>query len=62
MDLNTNAYRIVHISTGDIARKSEQKSKAGKLGALARAKSLPRAKRKKIALRANRARWNNHRP
>jgi hypothetical protein len=59
MDLNTNAFRVVHTSTGEITRKSEQKSKAGKLGALARAKSLPKAKRRKIALQANRARWAN---
>lgn len=57
MDVNTSAYRVVQIATGEMHAKSVAKSKAGKLGGLARAKSLPRIKRKQIALKANRARW-----
>jgi hypothetical protein len=55
-----NASRIVQLATGQTSRKSEQKSFAGKLGAAARKKSLSKAQRKKIALKANRARWANH--
>jgi len=58
VDVNTAAYRVAQISTGEITPKSAQKSRAGKLGALARKKALSKAKRRKIALNANRARWN----
>jgi hypothetical protein len=58
MDMNTAAYRVVQIATGELPNKSPVKSRAGKLGALARAKSLPKAKRRQIALKANKARWN----
>lgn len=58
MDVNTNAFRVVQIATGEVRAKSVTKSKAGKLGGLARAKSLPKSKRRKIALVANRARWS----
>lgn len=57
MDLNTGAYRVLQVATGQIAKKSEQKVKAGRLGALARKKALSKAQRRKIATKANRARW-----
>jgi hypothetical protein len=60
MDVNTAAYRVVQIATGEKPNKSPVKSKAGKLGALARIKSLPKAKRKEIARKANKARWNKY--
>lgn len=61
MDLNTSAYRTVQIATGAINPKSKAKSQAGRLGGLARAKALPKAKRTKIALKANSARWKGGR-
>lgn len=57
MDVNTAAYRVVQLATGQIARKSEQKVRAGTLGALARTKALSKAERRKIAAKANKARW-----
>lgn len=59
MDVNTAAYRVVQLSIGELPKKSPVKSKAGKLGALARAKSLPKTKRREIARKANRARWGH---
>jgi hypothetical protein len=57
MDLNTNAHRIVAIAIGEKPAKSAAKAKAGSLGGKARAQSLSKTQRKKIARRANRARW-----
>jgi hypothetical protein len=57
MDMNSNAYRIVQESTGQLPKKSRGKSRAGKLGGVARAKSLSHSKRVEIAQRANAARW-----
>ena len=57
MDVSTAAYRVVQLSIGELLKKSPVKSRAGNLGALARAKSLPKAKRRAIARKANRARW-----
>jgi hypothetical protein len=57
MDINTNAYRVVREATGELPKKSIGRSKAGKLGGTARAKSLSRSKRVQIARQANAARW-----
>ena len=59
MDVNTSAYRVVRIATGEESReeKSPGKVNAGKKGGLARAKVLSGRKRRQIALKANRARW-----
>jgi hypothetical protein len=57
MDVNTNAFRVVQVATGELRAKSATKSRAGRLGGLARAKSLPKSKQKQIAHKANRARW-----
>jgi hypothetical protein len=60
MDLNTNAYRVVQVATDEGPRKekSSVKVRAGKKGGEARAKALSVRKRRQIALKANRARWN----
>jgi hypothetical protein len=58
MDLNTNACRIVAIAIGEKRPKSAAKVKAGKIGGDARARKLSKAQRKKIAVKANRARWD----
>jgi hypothetical protein len=57
VDVNTAAYRVAQIAIGELPKKSQVKSKAGKLGAAARIKAIPRAKRVAIARKANRARW-----
>ena len=60
MDLNTKAHRVVQLATGEGPRRGKlsAKVKAGKKGGLARAKALSERKRRQIALKANRARWN----
>jgi len=57
MDVNTIAYRVVQEATGVAPKKSLKRAKAGKSGGLARAKSLSKARKQEIALKANRARW-----
>ena len=61
MDINTNAFRIVSSLTdenkGENRRSSNAKS-AGKLGGVARAKSLPRERQREIAVNAIRSRWS----
>lgn len=62
MDLNSNAFRIVQTLT---EKKKQDRPRAlaarsaGKLGGPARAKRLSAEQRHEIALKANRARWNN---
>jgi len=57
MDINTSAYRVVQQSIGNGPKKSAAKMMAGKLGGIARAKSVSKKKRRQIALNANRKRW-----
>lgn len=61
VDLNTIAFRTVQTAIGERRGKSRQKVEAGKLGGKARARALTPAKRRKIALKANRTRWNGRR-
>lgn len=57
MDINTIAYRVVQQAIGAVPKKSVKRAKAGKLGGIARAKSVSKQKRRQIALNANRKRW-----
>ena len=63
MDLNRTAFRIVETLTAEDKSKpnkrSESAKRAGKLGGAARAKILQPEKLRSIALKANRARWEN---
>jgi len=60
VDLNTNAFRIVGSLTKENKAdngRAEKARKAGLVGGIARARSLDPQRRKEIAARANRARW-----
>lgn len=58
-DLNKRAFSIVQIATGEAAdpQASGSAQKAGRAGGPARAKALSPEKRKEIAEKAARARW-----
>ena len=59
MDLNANAFRIVNTLTGE--KKDDKRSVAARAGGVAggpaRARKLTSEQRREIALKANKARW-----
>lgn len=60
MDLNVRAFRTVQQATSETAVddiKRVASRAGGRKGGPARAKALTAARRREIALRANRARW-----
>ena len=61
MDVNRNAFRIVHALTDegkDESPRSISARNSGRVGGPARARALSPARRKEIAEKANRARWH----
>lgn len=59
-DVASNAVRVMQIATGQVEEPPVQLSPAaalGKLGGIARAKKLSKAKIKSIAMAAAKARW-----
>jgi hypothetical protein len=61
MDINVLAFRIVERATSDEPTETtvlrKKKAAAGVMGGRARAAKLSATERKRIALKANRARW-----
>ena len=60
MDVNRNAFRIVHALTDENKHETPRSAAArigGRAGGSARAKSLSASRRREIAQKASRSRW-----